>query len=323
MRVNNDLLFWGLALITAGAVALAIQAGLLPRELLRDVWQWWPLILIGIGVAMLVSRTPFALLGTVAAALVIGVFAGGVLGGSGFRFGDCGDETLKESVARDGAFDALIAQVSLDFHCGDLSVATGTGQGWTLDARRSGGPAPDVSADGSSLDIDADGGGPFGFGGDREEWELVLPADVTLELEVDANAATSELDLSGARLAQLELNASAGEVAILLGGAEASGVSIEVNAGSVSIQADASTRLGGSIAANAGSIELCAAEDAELAITVEEGNVTFSHDLDESGLRREGDTWLSDGANAGAASITLSVEGNASSFDLHRMEVCP
>ena len=71
---------------------------------------------------------------------------------------------------------------------------------------------------------------------------------------------------------------------------------------------------------NAGSLELCVAESASVAITVDEDNITFSHNLDDSGLTRTGDTWSNGGG--GAAAITLTVSGNAASFTLNPEDGC-
>ena len=46
MRINRGLVFWGVALITAGAVALAIQSGVIAGESARDLWRFWPVVLI-------------------------------------------------------------------------------------------------------------------------------------------------------------------------------------------------------------------------------------------------------------------------------------
>jgi hypothetical protein len=50
------------------------------------------------------------------------------------------------------------------------------------------------------------------------------------------------------------------------------------------------TAAAGEILVNAGAISLCTASDGAVAITVTETNITFSHNLDESGLTRTGDT---------------------------------
>ena len=59
MHVNRGLVFWGVALITAGAVALALQAGWIDGSVLRDLWRFWPIALIAIGLAIIAARTPF------------------------------------------------------------------------------------------------------------------------------------------------------------------------------------------------------------------------------------------------------------------------
>src|ERR1700693_2297026 len=76
MRMNRGLLFWGLGFVSAGVVALAIQQGYLDRSAMAGTWRLWPLILVALGIALIASRTPFALAGTALAAVVIGASAG-------------------------------------------------------------------------------------------------------------------------------------------------------------------------------------------------------------------------------------------------------
>ena len=65
---------------------------------------------------------------------------------------------------------------------------------------------------------------------------------------------------------------------------------------------------------NAGSLELCIPDGVAVAITIEEDNVTFSDNLDDSGLTRDGDTWRGGGATP---AVSLQVNGNAASFTLN------
>jgi hypothetical protein len=91
MRLNRGFRFWGLAFVTAGLMALAIQAGYLDRNTMAGAWRLWPLLLVALGVALILSRTPFALIGTVLAAAVLGGGVGTVIAvGPGF-VADCGD----------------------------------------------------------------------------------------------------------------------------------------------------------------------------------------------------------------------------------------
>jgi hypothetical protein len=319
VRINRGLVFWGVALITAGAVALAIQSGVIAGESARDLWRFWPVVLIVIGIAVIAARTPFALAATLVAGLVVGGMAGTLITGWPDRIGiGCGGQA-DELVSSEGSF-AGSASVDLDFNCGELAISTASGSDWSVGARYGGGNEPRISADDGSLRVSADGDGPFGFADRRQEWNVTLPTDADLGLSVDANAASSQLDLDDATLTELGIDANAGEVNVRLPGASVDGLSVDANAGSISIDTDEATTLSGSIEMNAGSLELCVAESASVAITVDEDNITFSHNLDDSGLTRTGDTWSNGGG--GAAAITLTVSGNAASFTLNPEDGC-
>ena len=313
MRINRGLVFWGAAFITAGVVALAIQAGLIPTETAQQVWRLWPLVLIVIGVAVIAARTPFGTAAVLLAGIVGGGMAGTLAAGfpEGFDFG-CGGRTTGSENA-EGTFESA-ASVTLDFNCGDLALSTAPGEVWSVEARHQGDRAPQIESSGDSLRVSAEGVS-FPFNADaRQEWDVVLPTDVELELSIESNAASATLDLADADLATLGVDANAGDLSIGLGGASVEDLSIDANAGSISLEADASTRLTGTVGMNAGSFDLCVPDDAALAITIQTDNVSFSHNLDESGLTQDGDTWTS---GDGEADITLGVDGNAASFDLN------
>ena len=87
------------------------------------------------------------------------------------------------------------------------------------DARHGGDNEPQISADGDSLRVSVEGGGFIPFTEDsRQEWDVVLPTDATLDLTVDANAASSQLDLEDADLSSLAIDANAGDVDLGLPG---------------------------------------------------------------------------------------------------------
>ena len=313
MQINRGLVFWGVALITAGAVALAIQAEVIAADTARQAWRLWPLLLVVIGLAVIASRTPFGAAATLLAGLVAGGLAGTLVAGvpDGLSLGCGGDPT--ESVTAEGSF-ATDGEVELDFSCGELDVSTEGGTNWTVVARHGSDGEPEISSDSESLRVSAEGGGFIGFTDSRQAWEVVLPTDATLSLSVDSNAASSRLDLENADLSTLAIDANAGEINLVLPGAEVRELSIDANAGSVSIEADGSTVLEGSVEMNAGSLELCAPDDLAISITIEGENVTFSHNLEERGLSRTGDTWSS---GDGEPDLRLDVNGNAASFTLN------
>ena len=79
-RVSRGAVFWGAAFITAGIVVLAIQQGWITEQVLSDAAQWWPLFLIGAGVAIIFAGA-LGVLATAAAGILLGVLVGGLIGG--------------------------------------------------------------------------------------------------------------------------------------------------------------------------------------------------------------------------------------------------
>lgn len=310
MQVNRGLVFWGVGLVTAGAVALAIQYDVITAEVARDAWRLWPAVLIVIGLSVIAARTPFALVATLAAGLVAGALVGTLVAGipEGINLG-CGGE-IDDRVTADGTFSGP-ASVVLDFNCGDLNVEGGDGDAWAVDAGFAGDAEPDISSDGDSLTVRANDAGVIGFTDARQAWDVRLPSDQVLALDVTANAGSSNLALGGMDLSELGVDMNAGDIDVDLAGTSATDLSVNANAGSVSITVDEATAANGSISVNAGSVELCVADGTALEITVNDSNITFSHNFDDSGLDRSGDTWRS---GDGPADVILEIEGNAASF---------
>jgi len=310
MQVNRGLVFWGVGLVTAGAVALAIQSNLIAADVARDAWRFWPVVLIIIGLAVIAARTPFALVATLASGLVAGALVGTLVAGvpAGLNLG-CGGE-IDDRVSADGTFSGA-ATVELDFNCGDLDVVAGDGDAWDVDAGFAEGSEPDISSDGDSLRVRANDGGVMGFANARQDWDITLPSDVRLALDVTANAGSANLGLAEMDLSDLSVDMNAGDMDVDLAGTSVAELSVSANAGSISIVVDEETAADGSVSVNAGSVDLCVADGTAVEITVNDSNITFSHNLDDTDLNRSGDTWRS---GDGPADVILEIEGNAASF---------
>ena len=319
MRYHRGLIFWGLALVTGGVVALAAQLGYLNPDLLAQAWHLWPLILVAIGLSILLARTPFAVIGTIAAALVVGV-AGGALVAVGPGITACGGAEPTNLTSHHGPFGDQ-ARVQIDFNCGTLDVATVDGSGWSV---ASSDAAATVTDDPNHLTVrNARGDNWFDVGG-RQVWNVKLPRATSYQLDVAANAADSTLDLSGGHFRTVSLHPNAGTISLNVTDAQVDNLNLSLNAGSASILVAGGADITGSLHVNAGSIELCTKGAMAFRLTVKD-NLTFSNNLDESGLGRDGDTWsLSPPVPSGAVIgfINLTIEGNAGSFDLNPAEGC-
>jgi hypothetical protein len=321
VNYHRGLLFWGLALITGGAVALAAQGGYIDRDWLAGAWRLWPLILIAIGVSILGSRTPFAIAGTVLAALVVGS-AGGVLIAVGPAVAACGAAEPIELHAEQGTFGDA-AQVTLDFDCGVLAVGTGGhGDQWNVISGRQGGDPARITADRDRLRVESSENAGWWSGG-RQQWMVRLPAATRYDLEITANAAQSRFLLGDGRFASLALHSNAGSLTLDLSGARISDLDLSVNAGSASILVGDGD-LAGSMTVNAGSLELCNTSAVQWRLRIHD-NITFSNNLAESGFSRHGDIWSYAplvAPGTGLSFVDLRIEGNAASLTLNPPAGC-
>ena len=320
MRINRGLLFWGLALVTAGIVALGVQQGYLDESILGGAWRLWPVILIAIGLSIILSRTAFGVLGTVVAAVVVGVVAGSVLAAGPFVTGCAGGDVESAALTpSSGAFEADAVQVDLDFSCGSLALAMGDAASWSANVGRTRGPLAEVTGDAGSLRISTEGGSMFDAGGQR--WVVTLGADPTYELTASINAASSTMDLTDAAFAAMNLEPNAGDITVNLSGATVENLDVGLNAGNASITVDEGSSVSGSLETNAGSLELCATPGTAVRISLE-SNVAFGHNLGDSDLVRSRDTWTSEGFETAETKVDLRLSGNAGSFNLNPEDGC-
>ncbi|HEX6868126.1 MAG TPA: DUF5668 domain-containing protein [Candidatus Limnocylindrales bacterium] len=325
MHVRRGFLGWGVFLILAGAVPLLVRSGYISSEQLSRSWTLWPLILIGIGVGLVLSRTRFDFLGGLIVAATFGLMVGGLLGAgvSGLSGTSCGSGGSATSFpARDGTFGSS-GDVELEISCGELTVAISDGSGWHLEGTDDDGVGPTVEADAASLDIRSQRSGGtswLGFGG-RETWALSLPAGPTLDLDVHLNAGRADVDLARATLGAVALEMNAGSATLDLGTAAAiATLDAQLNAGSLGVTLP-NHSMTGSIQANAGAVRLCAPAGAGLRLHTGD-SIISSYDYAGHGLVQDGSTWTTPGFETAAVRIELDTRANAGSFTLDPEEGC-
>jgi hypothetical protein len=310
MRIRRGPLFWGLLLIPLGAIPLLERAGIIDAAAFVDAWRFWPLILVGVGLAILLGNRRAGLAATVTLALVLGVVGGGALA-SGVpwagNFGSCVSTSAPTDRLTTGGPLEASGSVDLELDCGQMSVRTAAGSAWSLIADYRG-TQPIVTATGSSLRIAT----PDQRASHRQNWSLELPAAPLRDLSIRANAAAVTLDLDGAALERFRADVNAGDLRIDAGDARINRLDISMNAGRARITIADGTTIG-SLAANAGAIELCVPPGAGLVLRVTD-QLTFGHNLQGRGLARDGDTWTRTAADG--ENIDLTIDGNAASFTL-------
>jgi hypothetical protein len=312
-RISRGAVFWGAAFITAGIVVLAIQQGWITEQILNDAAQWWPLFLIGAGVAIIFAGA-LGVIATAAAGILLGLLVGGLIGGGAANLptacgpGDPGPLEAWE----EGSFTEP-ANVEIDLNCVTLVVTGGPGSDWAIEAASETAERLELSVDEDELDLQAD---DSTFMGDRLHVGVMLPADEGTNLSSSLNAGEATFDLSDGEWGSIALDGNAVAIDVDLSGASSDGFAGSMNAGAMSIVLDADTDVGSlSLSANAGSFEVCVPDEVGVQVRVD-SSVATGHNLDEAGLTQDGDVWRTSGYASAATQIEIVFSGNAASFTL-------
>jgi hypothetical protein len=265
MRIHRRFLYAGVFLLTLGAVLVAADLRAVDLAAVRDALRYWPVVVILVGVAIVVRRSP--------AALPMGLLAAGapglVLGGAiaiGPRFVvDCASPAASSpaTVTR-GSFGPP-RDLSIRAHCGSLDVRTsGQEPGWTLTVADAAGPAPTVDQLDGGLALDAvglAGDGPWGDWSDGDggpsRWELVVPTGDIGAVSAILVATDTTIDLANARVRSVDITSTASNVALDLTSTSIGDVSVVSNFGQLTLYVPSSADLSGSLKVNGGRIVVC------------------------------------------------------------------
>ena len=326
MRIHRDLAGWGVFFIVAGGAPLAAQTGLLDPSVLERWWSFWPLILVGIGLGLIFTRTPLEIVGGLLVSGTLGLLAAGILTGG---FGGIGE--FPSSVCgpggggtpftpRSGTLESD-ASVRVEISCGNAEIRTTAGDTWTVEGVDEGGRGPNIEADGATLDITPPDGDVGRFMGERDRWVVRLPTSRILDLQLSVDAGEAVVDLAGARLGTVEVELNAGTATVYLQDVvEIDRIDVGLNAGTLGLFLPAVSTTG-SIEANAGSIRLCAPEGVALRLHTADSALS-TQDFGSAGLVQVGDTWETPGYDTAVARIELETQVNVGSFSLHAAENC-
>jgi hypothetical protein len=214
--------------------------------------------------------------------------------------------------------------VRLEFNCGKLQVGMADGSDWTVANAQQGGPGALITADSTHLDVRSGSSNNWFDTLGRQRWIVTLPTAATNQLDISPNAAESRVDLGAGSFSSISIHPNAGSLFLNLANASFKELDLAVNAGSASVVIGANPNgqtgvRSASMHINAGSIEVCMTGDVAFQVT-SDPNITFSTNLDESGLVKTGDSWSTasyDDAFLVAERVHIQLDGNAGSFTLN------
>lgn len=317
MHVDRRLLGWGLFFILLGGIPLAVKAGLLDEQ---TIGQWpllWPIVLIGWGLGLLLRNTPLAIIGGAVTAITFGVMAGGALatgfGGIPIASGCTSNAPATAFATQSGQLGAT-ARAEIEFSCGDLTVTTADGSGWSISGTDRNGTGPTIDTSGGVALRTTAVKNLLGSSG-HAVWNVTLPKAPALNLGVTLNAGEGTVNMAGATIASASITLNAGALTVDMGGAAAAGdVNATVNAGSGALTLPAGGR-SVNLSVNAGSLKVCLPVGAP--IRVQWSGALGSNNFDAAGLIKvDNNTWTSSGFVTGQPHQELQVSTSAGSFEL-------
>ena len=321
MQIDRRLVGFGLFLIVAGGVMVAVRKGLIDEAIAREAWTLWPLLLVGIGLSIVLAGRPGAAIGGLVVAVTLGAILGGVAATGVFPgAGLCsGNDAGGTNFADQGGDLGATARVSISQDCGDLTVGTVSGSTWNVNGRSRDGSPPRIDRDGSTLRVRSPDDGRFDLGG-SSTWQMVVPRDPSLDLDVSLNGGDGRLILAGAHLSALSIEANAGSVDVDLRDVAAAGdAKIEVNFGSATVHLP-TISMTMRLSANAGSAALCVPSGAGLRVTLD--SVAASNDFKNHGLVQVGNAWETPGYASAEIRLDVRADVNAGSISLDPGRQC-
>ncbi len=327
MTIDRRFLNWGIFFVALGGVPLLVRQGIVSSATASEAWRLWPLIIVGIGVGILLRRTPAAFAGGFVVAATFGLVFGGLLA-TGPTIGGiagCGNPNAGVGTATSQASGTLggSASANIQMNCGVLDISTQPGSAWTFQGKDPQGATAIVSQGPSTLNIAAPATSTAFWdsaGSHNRSWQVTLPADPSMDLSVGVNAGSATIILGGAHLAGLDAEVNAADARIDLSSAQVGELHVSVNAGSGRLTLPSSSSTSGSLAVNAGSLDLCLAPGSAIRIHVT--GALSSTDFSSQGLLHQGDSWVSPAFGSAANNVDLQLDANLASVNLNPAGGC-
>jgi hypothetical protein len=222
-----------------------------------------------------------------------------------------------------GAFEGGSARVLLEATCASVEVSTTPGAAWGVEVRGTDGSRPSVERSTDRLVVRAPNTPvAFPFSTRRSTWGVQLGRDPQLDLQLNLNAGSAIVDLTGANLSRLAVDGNAiGSSRLDLSGATVGTLDASVNAADIAILLPAAGGLQGTVQGNAASVDLCAPSGVGLRLVVDK-NITASNNFAQRGLVERDSAWESSDYATATSRTELRVSGAAVSFTLNPEDGC-
>lgn len=235
-RWNTGSIFWGALLVLIGTLFLLDNLNVVQVNF-ANVWQLWPVLIIGAGLSLLsLKGWVGALVSFVAAAALLGLVTFAVVENPwypGLRTATT--QTTTESVA---VVTAKKMEVSINTGAATIDLSSSQDEKGVTVVQKSNGleltKSTEVKDDTQHTSFESKLPKGMWFGGVKNDMNVTLTRSVATSLKIDTGATTVKGDLSQVRLALLDIDAGASTIDVKLGSLE-SRQEIKIEAGVSSI----------------------------------------------------------------------------------------
>jgi hypothetical protein len=318
MSVAKGRLNWGVFFIVLGAVPLAYHQGAITSSAITDAWRLWPLIIVGIGVGFILSRTPAYFVGGLIVAATMGLIFGSLFAvGPNVGCGHGGGNVT--SVSQSGSFDGP-SSVQLNLQCGSANVTASSDGQWHVNASNDAGHNADISSSSNGVTVKTNTSGDSWFNKGTDTWQIALPGSSQLDLTTQMDLGEATFNLSGSNLSSATFNMNLGSLHVDLTGSHIDHLTVSTSLGAAAIELDGTSDVTGDLKTSLGSLKLCA--PSELGLQIKSNNSLGSENLSALGMNKVGDVWQTPNYQTASHRATLTVETSLGSLELHAAGGC-
>ena len=267
MNLKDQRQIVALILIGVGVLWLLVSFGIVAEAFIRVLARYWPVLLIGVGVDILVRRRP--LWGLPYTALAFGALL--VFSFFGSMSGVAGGNRLERSLSEPlGA--AREAEIRLELSSAPVSVSAGAGDELLrADIRDPGDVRLEARGDTSkTLRLERRSGRPR-LGSDTR-WDVALTERIPLDLEVSSGSGPLELDLTGLNLSALALDLGSSSSDIILPTTGNYELTLDSGSGSSDITVPEGAQLSAEVDLGSGATHFDIGKNSYVTLTLDSGS---------------------------------------------------
>jgi len=250
--MSTGRLFWGSFFLSTGVLLVLDKLQVFCIQL-PWVWNFWPIVVVLLGLAMILGRRSLKLVTASAAGVLLGILVAGLISTNWFDGGGSG-ETVAQKFQRPLDAGIRVARLSLDAGAGSYSIGDTSASLIDATVSTSIGPYEFHSETADSIaDI------RVWLQGQRSGWHwsrwenrvtFALSPRPEWELDLDVGAAKVDFDLRPFAVRRIRMDAGAASIVLQLGG-RLQEVDVDIDAGASSIRLEVPDSVGCEIFAEA------------------------------------------------------------------------